>query len=308
MIKASTLLKRPSLIRQIQLGGRDAVIDVRTVDELKFLFSEGLLQRVRLHLHDFSWQDFFESADTWDEKELQTCVNNGSFRWALLKHLQALRNTLTAELPPNLIAALVTCHPETIKVLAHTLNPDSLRCLYRMTRRESGLTELAGPWILERVIELAQVQNSYILPLKNKLLDLALEILSDEERLLVNLRVLVDLVYEDDLQYMQGPLLETFTRLSSREDAVGLLAMMLLPEEKMREFADSPNPLKRAIVASRSKDTTLLEKLSRSADIEVQLPLLARGRFVEVAVERILGRRDKLAEIVLPVILRKALK
>lgn len=279
MIKARTLMKRPSLMRQIQLGEKEAKVEVHRVEELRFLYRNGLLDKVKAYFHRFDHYGFIEVVDELDDAELAAYVDNEDFRLPFLNYVS------NADLPARLIDMLSHRHPSTIRLLTRVLDADSLRYLYRTEGA------LAGAWILEGAI------------VSNRFDEVVAEVLSDEEKLAENLKRLVGYLDEYWIESMRGPILKAFTKLAEREDLVGTLAVMLLPKGEAERFVNSPNPLKRAAVASKIEKVELLQELSRDSSTEVQLALLRRGLFVKTALKKLLGREDEETRIVISLIM-----
>ncbi len=274
-------MKRPSLTRQIQLGERKAEVEVRTVEELRFLYGNGLLQKVQADFRKFRYGNFFEVVDNLDEDELEAYISNESFSRALCSSVYEVR------MPPKALELFVKFHPNLIRDLVQVLNASTLHHLYRIAGTDAGV------WILDRAT----------LSTGPELDGIVEEVLSDEKNLVENLKQLAVVLCEYRLERLRGFVLEGLTKLAEREDLVGALAVLLLPKREAEKFVDSPYPLKRAAVASKIEKVELLQKLSKDPATEVQLALLRRGFFVKSALKRILGREDEEARVVVPLIM-----
>jgi len=281
MIKARTLMKRPSLVRQILLGTRAGEVEVRTVEELRFLYRNGLLRKVQADFRKFRFGDFFKVVDSLDEDELGAYVSNKSFSRALCN------NIFEVKVPPRALELFVRFHPDLIKNLVQVLSAETLYHLYRIAGASAGV------WILDRATLSARPELDGIVE----------EVLSDEKNLVENLRQLAAGVSEYRLEMLQGFVLEKFIELAKREDLVGALAVLLLPKKEAEKFVDSPYPLKRAAVASKIEKVELLQKLSKDPAAEVQLALLRRGFFVKSTLKKLLGREDEGARVIIPLIM-----
>ena len=282
MIKARTLMKRPSLVRQILLGTRAGEVEVRTVEELRFLYRNGLLRKMQADFRKFRFGDFFKVVDSLDEDELEAYVSNKSFSRALCN------NIFEVKVPPRALELFVRFHPDLIKDLVQVLSAETLYHLYRIAGASAGV------WILDRATLSARPELDGIVE----------EVLSDEKNLVENLRQLAAGVSEYRLEMLQGFVLEKFIELAKREDLVGALAVLLLPKKEAEKFVDSPYPLKRAAVASKIEKVELLQKLSKDPAAEVQLALLRRGFFVKSTLKKLLGREDEGARVIISLIMR----
>lgn len=264
MIQVSTLRKRPSFVRKILLGEREAEVKLKTVDDLRFLDQNGLLDKV-----SFVYRSFPGSF----AQRLCKAVSNGEVeeqelrRWLSkppIRHAAAEGHRLAM---PDLLLDILAGYERTKVKLVESLAVRPLRKLYEKDGR-------VGHRILRRYAYIG---------------DSSLETLVDEilERDLESLRVFALMTPKYETERFSDDATEKFWQISRKDGIVGAYGVTLLGEALLREYKNSPSLLKRMAVAYRTNNQETLKELVEDESIEVRLILMIRGYSIDAALETI---------------------
>lgn len=269
MIKGSTLIKRPALVRRILVGEQTPKVEVRTIDELRFLDQNRILDKVILAV-PIATRSLFARALC--KAARQGSVSEGELRqW--LSH-PPIRDAV-ARVPdldvPDILIDILSHYDTVILPLAQSLAPKALRRLY----------EKCGSVVAEQILRRFAFEGDP----PDDLID---EIVSRETDALISFATSVE---QFETRRFLPKAVSKFLELAKRDDLVGACGVCLLGDPLVRNFATAPSLLKRMAVAYRTDHPETLSHLAEEKSAEIQLILLVRGYFTKRSLTAILDRK-----------------